>query len=206
VTLAGDHRDVQGISNANVGLSIGHLDFDNDAAENADASSAKTRGTYAKYTLSLARLQALSESNAVYLALNGQAADKNLDSSEQFFLGGPNSVRAYDVGTLGGALGALASAEFRHSIRVTSRGTWQTIAFVDSGVVRIYKNPFDVRDNRATLTGAGVGLNWSGGRGWTAALGVAKPIGAVPVLVGDTSSARVWVEVHKSFIRGPSAQ
>jgi hemolysin activation/secretion protein len=206
MTLAGDHRDTQGISNMNLGLSLGHLDIDNDAAENADASSAKTRGSYAKYTLSLARLQALNESNSVYVALNGQAANKNLDPSEQFFLGGPNSVRAYDVGTLGGALGVLASAEFRHNIRAPSGGTWQTIAFVDSGLVRIYENVFDTRDNSAMLTGAGVGLNWSGGRGWTVAMGVAKPIGAVPVLVGDTSTARVWVEVHKAFIGEPSAQ
>jgi len=144
----------------------------------------------------------LSESNSVYVAVNGQAADKNLDSSEQFFLGGPNSVRAYDVGTLGGALGALASAELRHNLGASSYGTWQTILFVDSGVVRIYKNTFDVGDNSATLSGTGVGMNWAAGNGWTAALGVAKPIGAVPRLVGDMASTRVWLEMHKAFNGG----
>jgi hemolysin activation/secretion protein len=198
-TLAGDRRDSLGISNMSMGLSLGHLGFDNEAAELANSSTARTGGTYAKYTLSLARLQALSESNSLYVAVNGQAADKNLDSSEQFFLGGPNSVRAYDVGTIGGAMGALATAELRHNLGVSSHGTWQTILFADSGVVRIYKNVFDTGDNSATLSGAGIGLNWAGGNGWTAALGVAKPIGAVSTLVGDAASSRVWLELHKAF-------
>jgi hemolysin activation/secretion protein len=199
MTLAGDRRDSLGISNVSLDLSVGHLDFDNEAAEVANSATARTGGTYAKYTLSLARLQALSESNSLYVAVNVQAADKNLDSSEQFFLGGPNSVRAYDVGTIGGALGALASAELRHNFGVSSHGTWQTILFADSGVVRIYKNVFDTSDNSATLSGAGIGLNWAGGNGWTAALGVAKPIGAVPTLVGDAASSRVWLELHNAF-------
>jgi hemolysin activation/secretion protein len=202
MTLAGDRRDSLGISNMNLGVSVGHLGFDNEAAELANSSTARTGGTYAKYTLSLARLQTLSESNSLYVAVNGQAADKNLDSSEQFFLGGPSSVRAYDVGTIGGALGALVSAELRHNLGVSSYGTWQTNLFADSGVVRIYKNVFDAGDNSATLSGVGIGLNWAAGNGWTAALGVAKPIGAVPVLVGDAASSRVWLELHKAFNGG----
>ncbi len=199
LTLAGDRRDSLGISNMSLDLSAGHLGFDNEAAQAANASTARTGGTYAKYTLSLARLQALSDSNSLYVAVNGQTADRNLDSSEQFFLGGPNSVRAYDVGTIGGAIGALASAELRHNLGVSFHGTWQTIVFADSGVVRIYKEVFAPGDNTATLSGAGFGLNWVGGRGWTAAFEVAKPIGAVPTLVGGAASSRVWLEIHKAF-------
>jgi hemolysin activation/secretion protein len=205
VTLAGDRRDPLGISNMSLDLSVGHLGFDNEAAALASASTARTEGVYARYTLALARLQTLSESNSLYAAVNGQAADKNLDSSEQFFLGGPNSVRAYDVGTIGGALGALASAELRHNFGVSPYGTWQTMLFADSGVVRIYKNVFDTGSNSATLSGAGIGLNWAGGNGWTAAFGVAKPVGAIPTLVGDTASVRVWVEFHKAFFGTPAS-
>jgi hemolysin activation/secretion protein len=199
MTLAGDRRDSLGISNMSLDISVGRLGFDNAAAEEANLGTARTAGSYAKYTLSLARLQGLSESNSLYVAVNGQGADKNLDSSEQFFLGGPNSVRAYDVGTIGGALGALASAELRHNFGVSTHGTWQAILFADSGAVRIYKNVFDPGDNSAALSGAGIGLNWAGGNGWTAALTVAKPIGAVPTLVGAAASSRVWLELHKAF-------
>jgi hemolysin activation/secretion protein len=77
--------------------------------------------------------------------------------------------------------------------------------FADSGVVRIYKNVFDTGSNSATLSGAGIGLNWAGGNGWTAAFGVAKPVGAIPTLVGDTASVRVWVEFHKAFFGTPAS-
>jgi hemolysin activation/secretion protein len=202
MTLAGDRRDSLGIYNGSLSVSVGRLGFDNAAAALANASTARTGGTYAKYTLSLARLQGLSESNSLYVAVNAQAADKNLDSSEQFFLGGPNSVRAYDVGTIGGAQGTLASAELRHNLDGSSSGTWQTILFIDSGTVRIYKDLFDAGDNSATLSGAGIGLNWTGRNGWSAAFGVAKPVGAVPALIGDTASTRVWLELHKAFYGG----
>jgi hemolysin activation/secretion protein len=199
LTLAGDRRDGGGISNMNAAVAVGHLDFQNDAAEAVDASTSKTRGTYAKLNLSLARLQGLTESNSVYIAFNGQVADKNLDSSEQFFLGGPNSVRAYDVGAVGGAMGALASLELRHNLSAPLPGAWQAIAFVDSGVVRVYKNVFEAGENRATLSGVGMGLNWAGPSGWTASLVLATPVGSTPVLAGDTASSRLWIEIHKAF-------
>ena len=201
-TLSGDRRDPQGISNMAVGATIGTLGFDNENAELADAATARTRGTYAKFTLSLARLQALSEQNSLYFALNGQWADQNLDSSEQFFLGGPNSVRAYDVGVLGGAMGGLASAELRHHLAFAAPGSWQAVAFLDTGTVKIDKTPFAAGPNSAELSGAGVGLMWTEPSGWSANLDVATPIGGEPALAGHADSVHVWVELHKAFRLG----
>jgi len=198
-TLAGDRRDGSGISNMNTSLTAGQLDFQNGTAEAVDFSTAKTRGGYAKLNVSLARLQGLTQSTSLYAAFNGQIADKNLDSSEQFFVGGPNSVRAYDVGAVGGAMGALASLELRHNLSAPLPGAWQAIAFVDSGVVRVYKNVFEVGENSATLSGAGVGFNWVGPRGWAASGSLAAPLGRVPMLTGDTASSRLWIEIHKAF-------
>jgi hemolysin activation/secretion protein len=199
LTLAADRRDPYGVFNINATINLGRLGFSDEAAGLKDASSARTSGSYARYTFSLARLQRLSDANSIYLAVNGQAADKNLDPSEQFFLGGPNSVRAYDVGTLGGAQGAFGSAELRHDFGRQFYGVWQAIAFVDGGIVRIYKDTFEAGDNGATLSGAGLGANWTGRGGWTASLGVAKPVGPVPALVAATASLRVWAELRKSF-------
>jgi hemolysin activation/secretion protein len=195
VSLAADRRDAGGISNINLGLGVGDLQFENAAAQSADAAAARTRGTYDKLTLSLARLQGLSPSNSLYLAFNGQWADKNLDSSEQFFLGGPNSVRAYDVGVVGGAQGGMFSAELRHNLS----GAWQALAFADSGTVEVYKDPLGGSENRATLSGAGLGLNWVGPQGWAATGSVATPFGNRSSLAGDTASTRVWLEIRKSF-------
>jgi hemolysin activation/secretion protein len=199
LALAGDRRDAGGISNFNVGFDLGNLSFANVAAEGEDGAAAKTAGTYRKFILSVARLQALNAANSVYVALNGQLANKNLDSSEQYFLGGPNSVRAYDVGVIGGAQGGLASIELRHDFAAAPGGAWQGIAFVDSGTVEVYKDPLGPAENRASLTGAGVGVNWAGRGGWTASATLATPIGGIPALAGDTASTRVWIEIRKAF-------
>jgi hemolysin activation/secretion protein len=204
LTLAGDRRDAGGITNFNLGLTFGRLEFENEAAASADSAGARIRGDYGKFTMSVARLQGLSASNSVYLAFNGQISDKNLDSSEQFFLGGPNSVRAYDVGVLGGALGGLASAEFRHNLSVQAAGTWQAIMFIDSGVVRIYKNVFEAGPNHANLSGAGAGLNWVGRNGWTVSGTLAAPIGGVSALAGDSASSRLWLQMGKAFSAAPT--
>lgn len=203
-TLSGDRRDSQGISNMAAGATIGTLGFDNENAELADAATARTRGSYAKFTLSLARLQTLSEQNSLYFAANGQWADKNLDSSEQFFLGGPNSVRAYDVGVLGGAMGGLASAELRHHLAFAAPGFWQAVAFLDTGTVKIEKTPFAAGPNSADLSGAGAGLMWTEPSGWSANLDIATPVGGEPALAGHADSVHVWAELHKAFRLGPT--
>ncbi len=104
-------------------------------------------------------------------------------------------MRAYDVGVVGGAQGGMLSAELRHNLS----SAWQALAFVDSGTVEVYKNPLGGGENRATLSGAGVGLNWVGPQGWTATGSVAAPFGNRSPLAGDTASTRVWIEIRKGF-------
>jgi hypothetical protein len=55
------------------------------------------------------------------------------------------------------------------------------------------------QENSATLSGAGVGLNWVGPRGWALSGSLAAPIGRAPILTGDTASSRLWIEIHKAF-------
>jgi hemolysin activation/secretion protein len=197
--VSGDRRDASGISNLNLRYTYGQLGFDAIGAELADAASARTRGGYQTLALSLARLQSLGVANSLYLAFNGQLANKNLDSSEQFFLGGPNSVRAYDVGALGGADGALASVELRHQLSAAA-GVWQAIVFADSGFSKTYRTTFAPGPDSATLYGVGLGLTWAGTHGWNASADLATRIGAVPALAGDTNSVRFWLELHKAFL------
>ena len=84
-------------------------------------------------------------------------------------------------------------------------GKWvlAAIAFVDSGVVRVYKNIFETGENSATLSGAGVGLNWVGPHRWAVSGSLAAPIGRAPILTGDTASSRLWIEIHKAFTGSP---
>lgn len=198
-TVAGDRRDANGVTNFNVTATYGRLGFDDDFAEFVDLISARTKGRYLKYTLSVARLQKLSENNAIYIGFQGQWANRNIDTSEQFYLGGANNVRGYDTGALSGTQGQMLNLEFRRTLNFGMTGTWVATAFADAGRATIYKDRFAPGTNRAHMQDAGVGLRWQGDDQWSLAADVAHPIGARPEIVGETHDWRAWVQIQKGF-------
>lgn len=200
-SFTGDARDqllAGAVSTADLDLSTGKVGFDNDAAQVADAASARTRGEFTKVNLNLARLQKLSTSNGLYLSFAGQWTGNNLDSSQKMIGGGPYTVRSYDLGVISGDTGYLGTAEFQHDLGAWG-GLWQAATFVDSQHVVVNKSQWVAGPNAATLSGAGLGLNWAGPDQWTARAYVAARLGAAPNLVGDSSTVRLWVEVTKLF-------
>lgn len=200
-TLAGDERDAHGVTNYNVSVSHGDIDYTNGLAGFLDRLTARTQGSYYKYGLSLSRLQRLGDNDALYAGFTQQWSSKNLDTSEQFFLGGPNTVRGYDVGVLAGSQGNLFSAEYRHDFSVPGVvGRWQASLFADTGHVTVYKNTVAPGPNSGRLSSAGLGLRWAGPHSWTASAAVAKPIGSTPdVLTRVNTKARLWLQVMKGF-------
>lgn len=200
-TLAGDGRDAHGITNYNLSMSHGDIRFTNGLSDLIDRITARTQGAYNKYTASISRLQRLGGNDALYAGFTQQWASKNLDTSEQFFLGGPNTVRGYDMGALGGSYGNLATVEYRHDFSVSGvAGRWQAALFGDSGRIAVYKDTFTRSVNSTRLNSAGIGLRWSGPRGWAASATVAKPIGNTPALLANASTkARAWLQIMKGF-------
>jgi hemolysin activation/secretion protein len=202
LTVAGDQRDRTGITNFNLSGTRGRLYLDNFQTLFADYFGARTAGSYLKWDYSISRLQQLNAANALYFGFSGQHANKNLDTSEQFYLGGPSTVRGYDVGVLSGAQGTLATVEYRHDFSFAALpGPWQASAFVDSGRVQAYKQPFMPGQNSGRLNSAGVGLHWTAPHDWVIGTSVAKPIGNKPVLAGTHAgqAARFWLQVQKGF-------
>jgi hemolysin activation/secretion protein len=200
-TLAGDQRDANGITNFNLSGSYGKVTYTDALAELIDRLTSRTEGTYAKYSMSVSRLQQLDADNAFYFGYSRQWANRNLDTSEQFFLGGPNTVRGYDTGALAGSQGDLFSVEFRHDFSFPKvSGRWQVALFADTGHVQVYKNPFIDDVNSGRLSSAGLGLHWSGPDSWSFSASAAKPIGNTPTLLADANTkTRVWVQVQKGF-------
>jgi hemolysin activation/secretion protein len=200
-TLAGDQRDANGITNFNLSGSYGKVTYTDALAELIDRLTSRTEGTYVKYSASVSRLQQLDADNAFYLGYSRQWANRNLDTSEQFFLGGPNTVRGYDTGALAGSQGDLFSVEFRHDFSFPKvSGRWQVALFADTGHVQVYKNPFIDDVNSGRLSSAGLGLHWSGPDSWSFSASAAKPIGNTPTLLADANTkTRVWVQVQKGF-------
>jgi hemolysin activation/secretion protein len=201
-SLTGDVRDgllAGAVSTGNLTVTYGRLNFDNGAAHTADAATAKTQGSFSKWNLNVARQQQFTAADGVYLSFAAQWTADNLDSSQKMIAGGPYTVRAYDLGVLSGDTGELGTVEFQHSLGAALRGAWQASAFFDSEHIVVNHNPWVADVNAATLSGAGLGLAWSGPHQWSAKLEVAERIGAVPALIHDPASVRVWAEVSKAF-------
>jgi hemolysin activation/secretion protein len=201
-TFSGNLRDdslAGGSTTWSAGWTCGVVSFDNAAAATADAASANTQGGFLRWNLSLGRLQSFDAYDAFYLGVAGQYANGNLDSSQKMVVGGPDSVRAYDVSALSGDTGFQITAELRHTFAQQRHGMWQAVVFVDDARVSVDGRPFAPGRNLANLSGAGLGLNWAGPGQWTAGVMVATPIGERPQLAGDTANTHLWAQVTKGF-------
>ena len=113
--------------------------------------------------MSMARTQTIYKALSLYAGANGQWADKNLDSAEQFSLGGPSAVRAWQPGESSGDRGFVSTAEVRYLIDKLGvlPGSLQLVGFADYGHVVLHSNPLvGSSDNTRNLTGAGFGVSW----------------------------------------------
>ena len=202
-SLSGDVRDtlmsVDAVNTWNVGRTLGRVAFDNAAAQLAAAATTKIEGSFSKWNANVSRQQGLSQRNTLYLNAAAQGTNGNLDSSQKMSAGGPSTVRAYDTGAVSGDTGYQFTAEIRHDLGQMWQGQWQAVAFFDSANVTVNKNVWVAGANSATLSGAGLGLNWAGAAQWSAKAYVAAPVGSTPVLVASNPSARAWVEIGKGF-------
>jgi hemolysin activation/secretion protein len=202
LSLYGDARDELfggGVNAWSLGWTRGRIGFDDAQAALLDAATAQTRGSFSKWNANGSRLQRVGERDTLYLNLGVQWSDTNLDSAEKMTIGGPYTVRAYDIGAVSGDTGYTASAEWRRELGQVAAGSLQAIAFLDSARVKINRAAWTAGDNSARLSGAGVGLAWNGPDAWRASLSVATPIGAEPVSLGRQSSVRGWITASKAF-------
>ncbi len=133
----------------------------------ANISSTKTEGGFTRFNLGLSRLQRLAKRTTLAISWNTQMALNNLDSSEEFALGGPNGVRAYPVGEASGDEGHIINTELRFNLPVSAeQGTLQLCGFYDAGHITINKEytgiPFGTATNLNSywLQGIGAGINY----------------------------------------------
>ncbi len=199
--LSGDARDGSGgITAFYLNHSGGRTNIETPEARAADDASARTHGHYRKWTMNLLRLQSLGENTSAYVSFSGQAASKNLDSSEKFVLGGAHGVRAYPQGEASGDAGYVATVELRHSLRVKALpGVLQPFVFVDTGSVKINERPFIAGSNRRHLSGGGMGVTWTKAADFQVKLTLATRLGRQPAMSDTDRHTRGWVQVIKHF-------
>lgn len=211
--LSGDMRDDYGGGGITWGgliLTQGKLDIHDVAGDRAlDAAGPRSHGSYSKLSVRINRQQALGVSGwQLHGNLSGQAASRNLASSERMTLGGPNGVRAYPMNEANGDEGLLLKLELQRNLG----NGWQVIGFVDTGHIRQHKRTWTgwqgggKQPNSYELSGAGIGLNWYRD-GWQLAFSVASPIGHNPGRDAfgrnndgsKVSAARGWLTVARLF-------
>lgn len=150
-----------GITYGTLGWTHGRVSLKGDTQRLLDRLTAKTHGSFNKVNLDVTRLQALPGNWTLSARLSAQWSGKNLDSSEDFVLGGASGVRAYPRGEGAGDEGVLGQVELRYG-----QGAVVPYAFWDAGQSTFNRRPWAVGDNHRSLAGGGVGVraqhgNWS---------------------------------------------
>ena len=157
---------------------------------------------YHKLSYSLSRQQNLTTDHSLLLSLQGQHATQTLDSSEKFYIGGANSVRAYPASEQGGDRGQVLTAEWRWRLDTSLVLT----AFADAG--RVVTLP-ETSESSVNLSGRGLSLNWQGPAGISTRLTWAHRNGNNPKPVNDKGNVsdgdgtleldRIWFSTSVAF-------
>lgn len=166
LSLGFDRRDNLGgggITYGALAYSRGRLQLSSVLTAADSLSAQNTRGSFDKWNLDLARMQATSVSGvSLFGRLSAQRAGKNLDSSEGYSLGGAQGVRAYSQGEGTGDEGYFVQLEARYQM-----GSLAPYVFHDAGRVTVNANNAQLTNpsaaNSRSLAGSGLGVRYSEG-------------------------------------------
>jgi hemolysin activation/secretion protein len=148
-----------GVTYGGISAKLGRVD--------KDVTALVTDRYFSKFNFDLARIQSLPMNMSFFAKGSAQWTAKNLDSSEDLYMGGAGAVRAYpsgEAGVNGGAdYGFLYQIELRYK-----HNEYAPYAFYDFARVNTAASPTasfanEVRD----LAGAGIGLRYER-LGWSA--------------------------------------
>lgn len=211
LSVSGDARDDLLTGGVNTyELSLIHGRVRASSLTRPDALPADIPPTYSLVRLGASRLQNVSNNRLLFYAnLKGQFATKNLDSSEQFQLGGPDRVRAFAPGEGTGDTGIVLSLELRLLPpedwfgRVARELVFSV--FYDTGRVKFRDTPAatapgdDPVANTSTLSGWGIGAVWDRPRDFALRAYLAWPSSGVAVNDTVVKKPRVYLTANKVF-------
>ena len=208
VILDGSHYDSMGQTNIRATFTRSKLDLtDVETDYLIDQATAEKNGSFSKLYLNIYRAQKLSDSAFLLLTANLQKSNKNLDSAEKLYLGGPSGVRAYPSNEAGGDEGYILNAEIVQNFTYALSGG----IFYDLGEVKQHKILYEgwqgssSVENSYKLRGAGVNLSYNYDT-WSAKVTMAFKHGDNPNPQVDGSdndgtnkSPRFWFQLAKVF-------
>ncbi|WP_243420169.1 ShlB/FhaC/HecB family hemolysin secretion/activation protein [Janthinobacterium sp. 78] len=205
--LNGDSKDSVGgggISNYSLTYTTGKIDIESPEARLIDRLTVKSNGHFNKLAFNAARLQSLGGETSLFGSLSGQAASKNLDVSEKMGIGGMGGVRAYPGGEAYGDQGYVLNLELRQNLTAVPAftslpGQLQVLAFADTGTVKLNRDAWSAGENRRTLSGAGVGVTWTGANALVLKAYYAHKLGNAKATSAPDSAGRFWLQAVKYF-------
>lgn len=171
------HRDPNGVwalrSQFNLGVDIGATTNDGVAPTGESIPD----GRFVSWLAQAQRVQRLGSSNLLIMQADLQLTPDSLLSSEQFTVGGAQSVRGYRQNALSGDNGFRFSLENRIALAKNQEGSpiFQLAPFVDLGYVFNSNNPNLLGDDNFII-GLGLGLLWEPVPGFNIRLDYAPPI------------------------------
>jgi hemolysin activation/secretion protein len=143
-------------------------------------------------------MQRVTETTTLNLSISQQFAFNNLDSSEDFSLGGADGVRAYPSSEASGDEGTLLNVELSQKL---FEGV-NVFCFYDYGHIIVNKNEWTSSStpNSYDLNGAGGGVMWSKSGSFMVKLTGAAKIGNNPAKTvagadsdGTANDTRLWL-------------
>lgn len=163
-----------------------------------EASEAARR--YKKSYLSLSYMYKFDKYFTLHTSANGQWSwGQNLDSSEDFYIGGPNGVRAFTSGEASGDVGALGTVELRYQTKLPEL---TLTTFYDLGYVKYNAKELtsSMGSNTRTLAAAGVGAIFSSSRDLYMKLDVAFPLSnRFSESYGRNNNCMIWYRLVKQI-------
>lgn len=205
--FTGDFRDSVfsgGVNTFEFTASRGRVTYDNGRPGGLEDDE-----TYTKVTAGYTRLQDLVTNRALlYFALRGQATRNNLDTTEQFRLGGPDGVRAFNSGEGTGDSGAIVTGELR---LLPPEAWFGRVAremvfslFGDAGYVQYRFRPDTTNQvtplrNYGKFAGAGIGFTWVRPGGFSLRVAVAKPVRGLTRDGEKIEDVRGWLQAAMLF-------
>ena len=173
-------------------LTHGNLTLDSWYARLRDALGGDTEGPFTKFTFDGTLVRTLGHRTDVMEKVSGQLADRNLDGSEQLYLGGANAIRAYPQGEGSGDDGFTSTTEFRYYTDIPGL-TFST--YFDIGHAKL---SHDGHAGSETLKGWGLAASYQRPGDWFARLDYARRIGDSKFLSEDAKAkGRLWFLLGK---------
>lgn len=149
-------------------------------------------GAYHKLTADFNHVRYWTDWN-LRIEAHAQLANRDLDGSERFYLGGMNSVRAYPASDTSGDTGYNATLELR---RRTDIEGLEVAAFIDVGEVKLAKSS----NQHEKLAGWGLGLRYTKPNDWYAQFDYAWKIDGHEYASEDHDhNGRMWFQIYKMF-------